>query len=253
MYVLELEERATMRAEGQMRMPFGKLAISELPEEMHRAFDSYRLFTLQSRQTCPATPLHAPRECKCSLIGVMPLRAHDSREEQALNMGLYFSLRESVYANYRRTLTTDAYLLPADNGWAPHGALAFRIWIREFHRPRYFACRLHSLAQRLEEAALTPALYLMTVDESGKNLWQQSIFFDPSAAKPRDEEIWRLFKRPLRAIFTEAIQYSGAMCMSMLKLAIEKPTGHATPQKYRRVFTPDEIAAGTARIQLGSR
>ena len=246
MYALELEERATLRAEGQMRMPFGKLAVSELPEEMRRAFAAHRTFSLQATQTCPVTPLHAPRECKCSLIGVMPLRAHESREDQKFNMSLYFSLRGKAYANYRGTHATDAYLLPADREWAPHGALAFRIWIGAFHRPRYLAGKLHSLTLRLKEADFTPALYLMTVDESEKRMWQQSVYFDPSAARVRDEDIWSLFKRPLRAIFTEAIHYGDMERMSMLKLAIEKPTSHATPQKYRRVFTPDEIAA---RIQ----
>ena len=250
MYVLELEERATVRVEGQMRMPLGKLAVSELPEEMRRAFNSYRLFTLQTSQTCPATPLHAPREHKCSLIGVMPLRAHESREDQKFNMSLYFSLRENVYERFRSKFATEAYLLPANKEWAPHGALAFRIWIRgEFHRPRYFVCSTHKLTLRLKEADFTPALYLMTVDKSEKRMWQQSVYFDPSAARLRDEDIWSLFKRPLRAIFTEAIHYGDIERMSMLRLAAEKPISHATPQKYRRVFTPDEIAAGTARIQ----
>lgn len=250
MYVLELEERAMLYAEGQMRMPFGKLAASELPEEMRRAFAAHRVITLQATQACPATPLPAPRECKCSLIGVMPLRAHESREDQMLNMSLYFALRENVYKLFRSKFATEAYLLPANEEWAPHGALAYRVWIRgEFHKPRYFICCSYGLTKRLKEADFTPALYLMTVDKSEKRLWQQSVYFDPSAARPRDEDIWSLFQRPVRAIFTEAIHYGEIERTHMLERAIEKPASRFTPHKYRRVFTPDEIAAGAVRIQ----
>lgn len=250
MYELEAEERVEVSAAGQMRLPFGKLAVTDIMTEgMRRAFDTYGHFTLRSGQTCPATPLHTPQMNNCSLIGVIPLRAHDSRENQKLNMGLYLLLRDIIYESYRRTHTTEAYLLPADREWAPHGALAFRLWIEIFHRPIYFSCKLHTLIMNLKEVDLSPALHLITADESGENFCQQSKIFAPSAVEPDKEEILSLFKRPLRALFTEAIQYDDAKYMKMTRVAVVKPTRYATPRKYKRIFTPDEIAASAAQIQ----
>ena len=244
MYELELDESVPMKIEGQMRMPLGKLAVSELPEEMRRAFDSYRLFTLQATQTCPATPL--PKGCpsKSSLIGVMPLRAHDSREERMLNMRLYWLLRYKVYIGLRGFYAAEAYLLPAEKVWAPYGALAICMKLFEPEHPRDFAKHdLRPMIRQMKEEKLTRALYLISMDENEDNIQQCTYYIDSSAARIKGKDLLSLYKRRLRAIFTEPLDYTGSTHDNMLKDAIDKSRSIVKVKKYRHIFTPNKINA----------